>query len=142
MERDNPKDAIKWLEKFYAATPDIERKNELKLRNAETQMFYLGERKTATELLTGLSNLNGDIGERAKVRLGDIAFMEGDLNKATSYYADLQNRARAQRNAAPALPGGLVTNQLLAAGAAATPAPEWRKSSGTPNAPSTSASVK
>ena len=137
VERDNPTDAIKWLEKFYAAAPDIARKNELKLRNAETQMFYLGERKTAGDLLAGLSNLNGDIGERAKVRLGDLAFMEGDLNKATGFYADLQNRARAQRNAAPALPGGLVTNQLLAGGAAATPAPEWRKSSTAPNTPVT-----
>lgn len=112
-QRDNPADAVKWLEKFLAATTDNERRNDIRLRNAELLLFWLGDRKTAEQYLTSLAAVAGPIGDRAKVRLGDIAFISGDLNKATSIYADLQNRARAQRNTDL---GGLVTNQLVAGG--------------------------
>lgn len=118
-QRDNPADAIKWLEKFVAAATDNDRRNEIRLRNAEVLMFYLGDRKTAAQYLTSLAAVSGPLGDRAKVRLGDLAFLEGDLNKATSIYADLQNRVRAQRNAP--ISGSLVTNQLVAGGA--TPPP-------------------
>ncbi len=88
-------------------------------------MYYLGDRPQAEKIFTALAAGRAQIGERAKIRLGDLAFLGGDLNKATGYYADIQNRARSARNAAPALPGGLVTNQLLEAGQSrpATPAP-------------------
>jgi hypothetical protein len=133
-QRDNPREAVQWLEKFFAAATDATRKNELRLRNAEVLMYYLDDKKAAATLLTGLAALPGDIGERAKVRLGDLAFIGGDLNKATSYYADLQNAARARRNATSALPGGLVTNQLLASGATPPPAPD-PKAKPTPTPP-------
>ena len=72
-----------------------------------------------------LAPVRGELGERAKIRLGDLALLSGDLNKATSYYADVQNRARTARNNAPAPTGSLVTKQLLDGGPArpATPAP-------------------
>lgn len=131
-QRDNPGDAAKWLEKFLAATTDNDRRNDIRLRNAELLLFWLGDRKTAEQYLTSLAAVAGPIGDRAKVRLGDLAFISGDLNKATSIYADLQNRARAQRNTDL---GGLVTNQLVAGGPqkAATPSP---------NAPKPVAAVK
>ncbi|MEO6784654.1 MAG: hypothetical protein ABI318_00870, partial [Chthoniobacteraceae bacterium] len=139
-QRDNPKEAVQWLEKFFAAATDAARKNELRLRNAEVLMYYLGDRKAAATLLTGLAALGGDIGDRAKVRLGDLAFMEGDLNKATSYYADLQNAARARRNATSAIPGTLVTSQLVSGG---TPAPDSKaKPTPPPAAPTPPAAAK
>jgi len=120
-QRDNPQEAVQWLEKFFAAATDMPRKNELRLRNAETLLYYLGDKKAALTLLTGLAGVGGEIGERAKVRLGDLAFIEGDLNKATSYYADLQNAARARRNATSAIPPNPITSQLLGSG---TPPPD------------------
>ncbi|MBC7851813.1 MAG: hypothetical protein IAF94_00110, partial [Pirellulaceae bacterium] len=70
--------------------------------------------RQAEKIFTALSVLPGEPGERAKIRLGDLALMGGDLNKATSFYADVQSRARTRRNAAPA--GGLVADQLLKGG--------------------------
>ena len=88
-------------------------------------MYYLNDRKKADGIFTTLASLRGELGERAKIRLGDLALLSGDLNKATSYYADVQNRARTARNNAPAPTGSLVTKQLLDGGPArpATPAP-------------------
>lgn len=126
VQRDNPTGAQQWIEKFAAATGDFNRRNDLKLRHAELLMFYLGDRKSAAPILNSLAAIAGPIGDRAKVRLGDLAFLEGDLNKATSIYADLQNRARIQRNAP--LPGGLVANQLVEGGPAQPAVPDWRRS--------------
>jgi hypothetical protein len=113
-QRDNPKEAVQWLEKFFAAETDTNRKNDLRLRNAETLMYYLGDQKGASTLLTALAGVAGELGERAKLRLGDLALIEGDLNKATGLYAELQNAARARRNSTSAIPNGATP-------AAATP---------------------
>jgi hypothetical protein len=120
--RDNPGENFKWLQKFFAAASDPVRQNELRLREGELQMYYLGDRKQAEKIFTAISVVPGIFGERAKIRLGDLAFIGGDLNKATGYYADVQNRARSARNAAPA--GGLVTTQLIESGTAKPAAPQ------------------
>lgn len=137
-QQQNPRDALQWLQKFQPA-PQAQpspRLVDLKLREGELQMYYLGDRKQAEKIFTALADLPGESGERAKIRLGDLAFISGDLNKATSFYADVQNRARTRRNAAPALPG-LVATQLVQGGpaTAATPAPTPLKTPGTPPAP-------
>jgi hypothetical protein len=121
-QRDNPREAGQWLEKFLLATKDENRRNQLRLRNAEVLMFSLGNREQAATYLNGLANVPGETGERAKIRLGDLALLSGDLNKATTYYAEMQNLARTRRNASVAVPGGLVTNQLLAGGVPNAPA--------------------
>ncbi len=125
MQRDHPADALKWIEKFAATTTDFNHRNDLKLRNAEVLMFYLGDRDAAAKLLTPLSAGSGPAGDRAKVRLGDLAFLEGDLNKATSIYAEVQKGSRAQRNAPLS---GLVTNQLVEGGPTPAAATDWRSS--------------
>ena len=125
-QRQNPRETLQWLQKFQADATAVARQSELKLREGELQMYYLGDRKLAEKIFTALATLPGEPGERAKIRLGDLAFMGGDLNKATSLYADVQSRARTRRNAAPA--GGLVANQLLQGGPARPAAPDWRSS--------------
>ena len=126
-QRENPRETLQWLQKFQPDSSAVPRQIELKLREGEVQMYYLGDRKQAEKIFTTLAALPGDYGERAKIRLGDLAFMEGDLNKATSLYADVQNRARSKRNAAPAFTGGLVTNQLVqVAPVKPTATPDWR----------------
>jgi hypothetical protein len=116
MLRDHPDEDFKWLQRFFAAASDPARQNELRLREGELQMYYLGDRKQAEKIFTAISVVPGAFGERAKIRLGDLALIGGDLNKATGYYADVQSRARSARNSAPGPRGGLVINQLLNGG--------------------------
>jgi len=125
-QRQNPRETLQWLQKFQPDATAVSRQSELKLREGELLMYYLGDRKLAEKIFTALAVLPGEPGERAKIRLGDLALIEGDLNKATSFYADVQTRARTRRNAAPT--GGLVANQLLQGGPARPAAPDWRSS--------------
>jgi len=135
-ERQNPKEALQWIQKFQpvAQAQGSPRQTDLQVREGEMQMYYLGDLKQAEKIFTALAGQANEYGERAKIRLGDLAFISGDLNKATSLYADVQNRARARRNSGPGFsPGGLVSSELIKGGAApgapgATPVPDWRKS--------------
>ena len=112
MQRQDPQEALAWIRKFYDAAPSIARRSELKLREGEVQMYYLGDRARAKQIFTTLTTLPGEPGELAKIRLGDLALLGGDLNAATAIYADVQNRARTRRNAAPAT-DGLATDKLM-----------------------------
>jgi len=114
--RDYPDQNFNWLKKFFAGTTDLARQNELRFREGELHMYYLNDRKKAETLFNLLVAARGEIGERAKIRLGDLSLLGGDLNKATSFYADVQNRARMVRNTASAPVGATVAKQLLAGG--------------------------
>ena len=100
IQRTDPKDALAWVQKFATSAEDSTRQNELKLRGCEIQIYYLNDRKAAEATLTMMAGQFNPFGERAKIRLGDLAFLAGDLNTATKLYADVQNRARTQRNLA------------------------------------------
>ncbi len=126
-QRQNPRETLQWLAKFQADATSVPRQSELKMREGELQMYYLGDRKLAEKIFTALAAIPGESGERAKVRLGDLALLGGDLNKATSFYSDIQSRARTRRNAAPAT-DSLVASQLLQGGPARPGAPDWRNS--------------
>jgi hypothetical protein len=120
--RDHPEENLNWLKRFFSIA-DPARQNDLRFREGELQMYYLNDRKKAEYLFNLLVAARGEIGERAKIRLGDLALLAGDLNKATSYYADVQNRARVARNTTGVTVGKMVSRQLLAGGSAAqTPA--------------------
>ena len=109
----DPAATPQWLQKFQPGLATSPRQNELKLREGESQMYYLGDRKAAEKIFAALTAIPGEFGERARIRLGDLALIEGDLNKATALYADVQNRARTRRNSAP---GGMVADQLVQGG--------------------------
>ena len=125
----HPEENLNWLKRFFSGTSDAGRQNDLRFREGELFMYYLNDRKRAEILFTTLSSTRGEISERAKIRLGDIALLGGDLNKATSFYADVQNRARMARNTSAPPTGALVTKQLLSGGSASA-------STGAPSAPS------
>jgi len=127
-QRQNPRETMQWLLKFQPGVATSPRQHELRLIEGELQMYYLGDRKQAETLFTALAALPGETGDRAKIRLGDLALIGGDLNKATSLYADVQNRARSKRNAAPPASVPLVANQLVQGGPARPAAPDWRSS--------------
>ena len=116
--RGHPEENLNWLKRFFNGTSDIGRQNDLRFREGELFMYYLNDRKRAEHLFTMLAPARNEIGERAKIRLGDLALLGGDLNKATSFYADVQNRARTARNISASTTGALVTKQLLSGGSA------------------------
>ena len=99
----NPQEAIQSLEAFLANTKDPAERDELMLRAAEVYIYYLNDKTKATNLLAALTPKKTEISDVAYIRLGDIALMDGDLNKATAYYGDIENRIRARRNATPAI---------------------------------------
>lgn len=109
------------LKKFFLSTTDAMRQRELQFREAELQMYYLKDLKKAESIFTNLVGIRSTVEERARIRLGDLALLSGDLNKATSLYAEVQNRARVSRNSAPAAMGMTLSRQLLEGG---PPTPE------------------
>ena len=114
--REHPEENMRWLKKFYLGSAEVARQNELRFREGELHMYYLNDRSQAEKIFTILAAVQGEVGERAKIRLGDLAFLAGDLNKATKFYADVQNKARTARNSAVVPTGELVIKQLLAGG--------------------------
>ena len=98
--RGDPKKAGQIIDHMIA-NAYAERRDQLQIWKAELLMYYTGELEKAKNGLTQIASASGDIAELARIRLGDIAFLGGDLNTATKYYADVQNRAREKRNQAP-----------------------------------------
>jgi len=96
--RDAPK-AISWIRAHRRLTSDRAGLNKLALAEADIRLHRLGESNTVSRLLAPLVRQSGEIAEIARIRLGDLAFVSGDLNRATALYADVQNRVRHQRNA-------------------------------------------
>jgi hypothetical protein len=115
--RDHPEENMRWLKKFYLGAAEVSRQSELRFREGELHMYYLNDRAQAEKLFTLLAAVQGEVGERAKIRLGDLALLAGDLNKATKFYADVQNKARLVRNTSAVPTGALVSKQLLSGGA-------------------------
>jgi len=113
VQRENPSQAMQWLDNFQQSTTDAGRRSQFRLQQAELQMYSLKDRKSAKEIFSGLASQGNAVSDTAKIRLGDLALLEGDLNKAIGFYADVQNRARARRNAPRAATGALVSDQLL-----------------------------
>jgi len=109
QEHRDPKVAVKLIDSFHTAATDTKRRGELMIRKAEDLMFYLDDRAAAARGLAKFAEGEGELAEWARIRLGDIAFLDGDLNKATSYYADVQGRARLRRNRLD----GLVSEKLI-----------------------------
>lgn len=96
-QRRNPAETLKALDQLLAAA-EGERRNELLIRKAELYMYYLEQNNTAADGLARLAEEDSEMAEWARIRLGDMAFLGGDINQATEYYADVQNRARQKRN--------------------------------------------
>lgn len=109
LQRRSAKEAIPLIDKAAAGAPDKARRDALQIRKAEVYMYYLGDRDAAARGLATFAKEQSELAEMARIRLGDIAFLKGDLNQATEAYAEVQANARQRRNR----PGGLVTEELL-----------------------------
>lgn len=125
LQQRDPKQALELVDAIGRESSG-ERLEHLLIRKFEIQMHYLGARAEAEAGLKRLAdNASGEIKEWAAIRLGDAAFLAGDLNKATSWYAPVQNRVRARRNLGGATPlDKLVTEELLPEESRSAPPPE------------------
>lgn len=95
---ENPKEALAWVKVLKRRTSNAQETMRLNLAEAEIRMFYFGQTNAALQLLRPLLRQRNDMAEMAKIRVGDLAFMAGNMNRATALYADVQNRVRHQRN--------------------------------------------
>lgn len=93
----DPNEALRWVEVFRDEAYDEYRRKHLAVRQAEIYAHYLDDLESARRILTPLARNEDAAGQLARVRLGDIAFMEGDLNLATRYYANVQRLVRRER---------------------------------------------
>ena len=109
LQQREPKEAMVRIDELLTAKPGAIRRDALLIRKAEVLMFYLNDRESAARGLATLAEAKGEMAEWARIRLGDLAFLDGDFNKATGYYAGVQGTARMQRNRLDRL----VTEDLL-----------------------------
>lgn len=82
------------------ADPPIEKKDpheramELAVKKAEILMYYVKDFESAVKLLDGVAKSRSDLGEVAKIRLGDVSFLTNNLNIAQRFYGDVQDRVK------------------------------------------------
>ena len=105
LPRRGPEPAIAWIAAQRRKAASRSFLNKLTMAECEIRMHYQGESNTVNNLLVPLIRQTGEIAEIARIRMGDLAFVSGDLNRATELYADVQNRVRHHRNATSS-PGG------------------------------------
>jgi len=120
LQRRDAKEAIKVIDKFQTSMSERSRRDAMLIRKAEVLLFQLGDVESATRGLAKFMEEQGEIADWARIRLGDIAFIKGDLNKATEFYSKVQSTARMRRNKI----GGLVTDGLIDKTAAPPPEEE------------------
>jgi tetratricopeptide (TPR) repeat protein len=109
VQRRDPKAAVAVIDKFQSSMSEQARRDSMLIRKAEVLMFQLGDVESATRGLAKFMEEEGELADWARIRLGDIAFLKGDLNKATEFYSKAQSAARMRRNKI----GGLVTEDII-----------------------------
>ncbi len=119
LQQRDPAEALKVIDKLQNSFAEGAQRDMVLIRKAEIYMYYLNDRDSAARGLAAFANRKGEIAEWARIRQADLAFLAGDLNKATELYADVQKRARSQRSHLDRL----VTQELLDKKPATTPVP-------------------
>lgn len=102
--RVSPQLALKWIDTF-----DRQGGSEagmMQVLRAETHMYYMDDVDGARKILDDMARRQqkDEASEWARIRLGDLAFMAGDLNAAMKLYGEVQNRSkhRSSRSGGPA----------------------------------------
>jgi len=89
----DPEECLLWLEKTEKNERHTERRKELRLMRSEVYIYFLKDFDAARKLAVGASAGAGDVSALAKVRLGDIEFLRGDINEATRLYGGVQSKS-------------------------------------------------
>lgn len=89
----SPDQAIAWLKEGARTSPDMEERKRMNLLMAEVYMYHKIDYEQAKKLLKEIAGggRNSDSAIRAQIRLGDVAFLERDLNTANNYWGAVQN---------------------------------------------------
>ena len=109
VPRASPQKALQWTEKIeQAASRNRARADMMKVLRAEIYMYYQRDFAKARENLAAIlkKRETDSISEVARIRLGDIAFLERNLNEATRMYGDVQNRVQRGRTLGAGARGG------------------------------------
>jgi len=92
--------ALEWLERQAHKPRDGEHLKQIRTRMAEVYMYHKGDFDSADRLLRPLVRGSSAEARRATVRLGDLAFLQGDLNAANQHWGRIQDGgARSSRAA-------------------------------------------
>jgi len=94
IAQNDPDKAMQWLKNQEATSPSIDRKGDLKIMQAEVLMYQKNNLAEAKKILQPLAKGAGDVAATANIRLGDIAFLEKDLNTANNYWGLVQNAVK------------------------------------------------
>ena len=94
--RVDPQLALKWIALFEAKARGSAAKAQLAVMRAEVTMYELADLAAAKAILGKVVRYQrkNEAAELARIRLGDVALMEGDLNAAMQAYGEVQTRAR------------------------------------------------
>ena len=116
LETSDPAGAAKWIEYFKVNFKTPETAQNLKLREAEMAIYAAGDFVKAQAILNPMNTKESALAGKAQIRLGDIEFLKGNLNGATTFYSQAQAAAKARRNApdaSSASTSGLAANAAL-----------------------------
>ncbi len=117
-----PKEAITWARTFSSDEFSSARSAVFKLNTAEVLLYYLDDPAGARNIIAPLLRDSGEAGELARIRMGDLEFLSGNINEATRRYGDVQGRAKAEAQAI--LPKRLIPIPAGPTRAARTEEPE------------------
>lgn len=94
--RVSPQLALKWVDTFESSARGGLEKAMMQIARAEVYMFYLDDADGARGILDKVTRIRQTdaAGELARIRLGDLAFLSGDINGAMKLYGEVQNRAK------------------------------------------------
>ncbi len=90
----NPTNALKWALLLEEKSPLRERAMALRLKGAEILMYQQKNLAEARKWVRPLTAEMGEGSEWARIRMGDIEFLSRNLNEATQFYGDVQNRSK------------------------------------------------
>jgi|GEM_PF-573796 len=111
VTRLDPKGMLDWISRFQKdiagpkggkGPPTSERFGELELIRAEISMYYLKDLESARKMVVPLMKSGKETAEWAKIRMGDIALLSTNLNDATKYYSEVQDKVKFEMNKAQA----------------------------------------
>ncbi|MDP6504534.1 MAG: hypothetical protein QF886_13000, partial [Planctomycetota bacterium] len=88
----HPDKAIAWLKKAAQQTKIPEQKNGLKIRMAEVNMYHKKNFTEARRILKTQTLSSRSHAIVATIRLGDVAFLAGNLNEANRYWGKVENK--------------------------------------------------
>jgi hypothetical protein len=88
----DPDAAIQWLKLAAQDSRNPERKHMLSIRSAEVYMYHKKNYAEAERVLKGRLLGNKPHAVLAAIRLGDVAFLKGNLNEANRYWGKVEDK--------------------------------------------------